>query len=299
MATPNNVEKLFATPVGYIGWGEHYNKGINQNVYLANVNSKDVDEYYQQHASTVQLEMVKIIPKEKHSLEEVFFKTKRNFSYYQDHADFTISTHKTNMSILDFLNFIPKADMSLITDESERMFREQQQNIMLSAFVSAYRGLESCKIDFEGKPINSGETYDKREQIRRSLAYGPSDMVLYEEAMISPLNNSVVPSGSIDFIMFSQSTGEVLAIKNNKTVVQVPSQFATTTSTKTTNTFDDPGSERQVTVELLAFSQVTFPADPYQGVLMLKASEKQFKPYIYYPHLDLLLSNCLHLRYHA
>jgi len=43
----------------------------------------------------------------------------------------------------------------------------------------------NCKIDFEGKSINSGETYNKREQIQRSLAYGPSDMVLFEEAMIN------------------------------------------------------------------------------------------------------------------
>ena len=87
------------------------------------------------------------------------------------------------MSMLDFLNFIPKTDMALITD------------IMLSTFIAAYRGLESGKIDFEGKPINSGEEYDKREQIQRSLAYGPSDMVLYEECMISANNNAV----SIDF----------------------------------------------------------------------------------------------------
>ena len=209
MATPDNTEKLFTTPMGYIGLAEHYNKGINQNVYLANVNSKYLDEHYREYASSIHLEMVKIVPRGNYSLDEVFFKTKRNFTYYRDHADFATSTQKTNMSILDFLNFIPKADMALIPSENDdRLFREQQQSIMLSAFVAAYRGLESCKIDFEGKPINSGERYDKREQIRRSLAYGPSDMVLFEEAMINAHENSVVPTGSIDFIMFSQSTGE-------------------------------------------------------------------------------------------
>ena len=99
------------------------------------------------------------------------------------------------MSMLDFLNFIPKTDMGLITDVNERIIRQHQQYIMLSTFIAVYRGLESGKIDFEGKPINSGEEYDKREQIQRSLAYGPSDMVLYEECMISANNNAV----SIDF----------------------------------------------------------------------------------------------------
>jgi len=173
------------------------------------------------------------------------------------------------MNILDFLNFIPSQDITLITNQSEQILHQQQQNLMLSTFVTAYRGLESGKIDFEGKPINSRETYYKTEQIRRFLAYGPSDMVLFEEAMINAYDKSVVHTGLIDFIIFSQSTGGVLAIKTNKTVAQVPSQFATATSIKTTSTFENPGSERQVIVELLAFSQVVMPSDCNEVITVL------------------------------
>ena len=238
MASP--VAKLFTTPVGYIGWAEHYNKGINQSVYLANASSKYIDECYKQYVSDIPLKMIKIIPKEGSSLEEVFFKTKRNFSHYYNHADFTTSAYDTDMSMLDFLNYIPKTDMALVMDANERTSRLHQQDIMLSTFVAAYRGLESAKIDFEGKPINSGEAYDQREQIRRSLAYGPSDMVLYEECIINADNNAVVPTGSIDIVLFSQSSGGVLAIKTNRTVAEVQSQFVTATSAKTTSTFGLP-----------------------------------------------------------
>jgi len=62
----------------------------------------------------------------------------------------------------------------------------------------------------------------------------------------------------------------MLAIKANKTVIQVPGQFTTATPS---NTFDDPRSNRQVIVELLAFSQVNFPTDPNEGIIMMKASE--------------------------
>ena len=120
------------------------------------------------------------------------------------------------MNILDFLNFIPSQDITLITNQSEQILHQQQQNLMLSTFVTAYRGLESGKIDFEGKPINSGKSYDKTKQVLRSLAYGSSDMVLFEEAMINAHDDSVVPTGSIDFIMFSQSAGGILAIKLTK-----------------------------------------------------------------------------------
>ena len=41
MASP--VGKLFTTPVGYIGWAEHYNKGINQSVYLAKTTNSQVN----------------------------------------------------------------------------------------------------------------------------------------------------------------------------------------------------------------------------------------------------------------
>ena len=65
------------------------------------------------------------------------------------------------MSMLGFLNFIPKTDMASIMDVNECVICQHKQEIMLSTFVATYRGLESAKINFEGKPINSGEAYDK------------------------------------------------------------------------------------------------------------------------------------------
>jgi len=53
---------MFTTPVGYIGWAEHYNKSINKNVYFANVNAKYIDEHYKQYVANLHLEMVEVIP---------------------------------------------------------------------------------------------------------------------------------------------------------------------------------------------------------------------------------------------
>lgn len=291
-----DADRFCDIPVGFVGWAENYDR--KNKIYAANVCQSFIQEHFSTFASKIPIEILKLTSKQTTNLTDVFFKVRRSFSYFFSHDDFMVSPMKTDFTLLDLLNFVPEKDMALISDEHQRNVRKEGQQILLSKFTAAYRGFLSAKVTHGDKLLNVGESHGRRVQIELSLAYGPPDLVLLEEVGVDAPSHFAVPTGNIDFVMFSQSPaiGKYLGIYSQRILRDsVPADLVTPTSTKTSDSYNSPGSDRQVVVELLALSQVLLSSDletpnvKYDAVILIKACDKFFQPYVYFPVLDILL----------
>lgn len=65
------------------------------------------------------------------------------------------------------------------------------------------------------------------------------------------------------------------------------------TTAKSKAAYDEPGSNRQAVIELLALTEVLRREDPnVQTVMILKTCTNKFKVFIYFSDQDLLITSC-------
>ena len=124
------------------------------------------------------------------------------------------------------------------------------------------------------------EEKDISVMIKRSLAFGPG--------LVSASKNA--PHGYIvfifTFIAVIQEVFDSLDTRNQRIKVERLS----TTSTKTKDAYETPGTDRQCIVEVLAVSEVLQAFDEdLKFVVLFKACNSQFCLYIYFPPNDLLI----------
>ena len=126
------------------------------------------------------------------------------------------------------------------------------------------------------------------------MDFSPQKYYICEEASIRGATGKE-PSGNIDIISCEPEspTGSmnVVAFQYRPTLSSLSmNSNILSTSVKTDNTYEDPGSDRQVVVELLSLSQVLCSIDKdTKVVIMLKATGSNYQPYVYFPKQDMLL----------
>ena len=288
-------DDLFDLPEGFIGWTGNINNPVPMfKMYGSRLSTEFVAREYGRYASSVVVEALTIHPKRAgETIKDVFFKTNRNFSYYYQHEEFTISTTPLDSSLAEFLNFATDV-------ECMYSHRNHVQQLFLREFVGSYKGFHSGREMNFGKHnvvIDEWEGMDKSHLIHLGLALsGAKNTLIYEEVGISGLaTSSTLPHGKIDLLALSQkgkSSRAAVAIRfyMNRKPASGKCSRITATTVKTQHTYDTPGSDRQTIVELLALSQVLLESNPdIRCCIMIKAMRHVFKPYFYLPQVDMLI----------
>ena len=126
----------------------------------------------------------------------------------------------------------------------------------------------------------SYEHRDKNILMEKVMDFGPSR---YEEVASGNMVASCEyhrNEGIVNFVSIASYDGLAISLSSN----------IVSTSVKAASTYEDPGSDRQVVVELLATSQVLRASGKKaKFVIALKATATRFQPYFYFPPNDLLL----------
>ena len=114
--------------------------------------------------------------------------------------------------------------------------------------------------------------------IKQSLAFGPGLVSTFREGGVFLKASKNAPHGYIDFIFtFIAVIQEVFDTRNQRIKVERLS----TTSTKTKDAYETPGTDRQCIVEVLAVSEVLQAFDEdLKFVVLFKACNSQFCLYI-------------------
>ena len=132
------------------------------------------------------------------------------------------------------------------------------------------------------------------------MIFGPSKYYVFEEVGIEGLKGNL-PKGFLDIIGYEEKREgamNVVAFSNldvaadrKGAVTEMQKKCNTfSTTAKSEVTYEDPGSDRQLLVELLALSSVlsTSP-EGTKSVVTLKATTSKYKPYVYFPADDILI----------
>ena len=140
------------------------------------------------------------------------------------------------------------------------------------------------------------EERDVEELVKISLAFSPGIVKLYREVQISGIDNHHLPHGYLDMMIYAIDKKEVfIAIKDYEShsiagVSHSEVGRLSITSAKTSDTFGKIGSDRQCTVEVLAFSEVLKQLNAnIKFVILIKACKSKFQLYIYFTQNDVLL----------
>lgn len=279
---------------GFIGWIGNIERNNYSKCYISCLSNQSLDKGYHDFVSNFKVEIVKISPKE--SIKESFFNQHRSFSYFYSHKEFELHPITTGFSLEDMLNFIPTDELErFILDESKQF---ELQNTLIHKFCASYRGYYCRSMIVTRPPIHTVATdYEdnhKRILMEKVMTFGPPKYFLYEEVGIQN-----VPTGSIDIISCEdnqEGAMNAVAFKvagNNANAMGENPQIKSnviSTSTKSGCTYEDPGSDRQVVVELLAMSSVLcLYNEQIHYVIMLKAMVHKYRLYLYFPFHDVLI----------
>ena len=301
----SQASSMIAAPFGYVGWIG--NLGILWKVYISNVSPEETEKRYVHFFGNYALKCLKLIPKRGYtSLGQTFFAENKSFSHHYHYEDFKINEQPTNASLLDILNFIPTQHLGqLITGANEQEARKVKQKAILDKFVSAYKAFYSSQI-FKPQAHHTIEHDDKHSFLAMCMAFcEDKECMVIEEAGIFPVKSHKAPSGNIDLLLLSKSDNPHFSIgiqtygKGKSSIKSdMPMENVVSSSVKTKWSYDIPGSDRQVTVELLALSQLLLVRNSsLKVVVMLKASKDCFKPFFYFPQCDILLT-CSSVPFH-
>ena len=189
-------DKLHEFPEGFLGWAGNMSQAASINLYASSIPSNYITEEYEKYAQTIGLEMLTFKPKRAgETLNDVFFKLPRAFSYHFTHEDFSIESIATGYTLGEFLNF-PSLDDITMSDE-----RKTRQLLFLKEFIGSYKGFQAGKVTMKEDQGMAGlEMMDKSYFICLGLAHGAPETVIYDEVGIRGEDNNAVPHGNIDLL---------------------------------------------------------------------------------------------------
>ena len=139
-----------------------------------------------------------------------------------------------------------------MTDE-----RKTRQTMFLKEFIGSFKGFQAGKVTIkEDQGMGNLETMDKCHFIRLGLAHSAPETVIYEEVGIRGQINHALPHGCIDLLSFAQTgKGSYLmlhcCVDGSKAVGKCNQMMPTTV--KSPNTYQNPGSDRQITFTKSSF----------------------------------------------
>ena len=272
----------------------HVRKGDMSKMYISNVSNRIVKERFHSFTSNLTLEIVKIKPRPDMDIKDVFFKEHKPFSYYYSHTEFKLETVSANFTLEDILNFAVSDELVSLCETSEDVVKHKlYQSQLLSGFTNCYSSYH-CKDMHVMQPTSAPETtatyelIQKRILVEKIMHFGPPSYSIYEELMVR--SSTGISLGNIDIVSCDKTSDRnainVLAIKCCDEVHSDDRQNIITTSAKTESTYSDPGSDRQVVVEILTLSKVFCRVE---FLILLKATTNKFRPYIYFPNDDILI----------
>ena len=276
---------------GYIGWVGHQEKQDLTKLYSSHLSVEMIDETFHDFASQFSLEVVKIDSSK--GLKEAFNGTSHKpFSYFFNHSEFEAIVKQAELTLEDLINFMPSDEVKLYKEEEERRQWLSCQKGVIYNFFGCYKGYHCRNMYVTRDATVSYEDDHKSALITKLMNFGPLSYNVYEEVCVEPTEGSL-PSGNIDIVGCEEHNGHptsMVGIQCQFNVAKKDRFNVVSTSVKTEGTFSNPGSDRQVIVEVLALSEVTkqIHGNIY-FVIMLKATKSKFRPYIYFPNSDFLI----------
>ena len=277
-------DELHQLPVGFLGWAGNIVKP-SLKMYASSISSSYIEIHYEKYVRAMGLESLKLIPNRSgETLQDVFFKIPRGFSYHYNHEDFTIDPVPISYSLADLLNFPPLNDTSMCEN------RKTRQKMFLIEFIGSFKGYRAGKVTMrEDQGMGNLELMDKSHFISLGLAHSGPETIIYEEVGIKAADDHALPHGKIDLLLYTQTTSSNLVLHCVMDEAGNCSRI-TPTTVKSLNFYRNPGSDRQAIVELLSLAEVLRQKNPViQCLIMIKACRSFCRPYFYFPKSDVII----------
>ena len=285
---------------GYIGWIGNVEKSNLAKCYVSTLSNKSLEEMYTQLACHFPVELIKINAQK--DMNSVFFGENNNFCHFYSHNEFYLSAIPTGLTLEDLLNFVPSHEIDdFISSEAEKTKRLALQDTMMHKFCASYTGYY-CKSICVTKPELPVmyETSHKNILMEKLISFGPSKYFVFEDITVQGLRKNP-PTGNIDVVScedYHEGNANIVAFSSFGAMSEEKRCNVFSATAKTEGSYDDPGSDRQAVVELLALSKVV----SQQGakfIILIKATTFRYRPYLYFPMDDVLIRTATDLLFEA